>query len=780
MNNGTVGELNVKLGLDDSGLDSGIKGAEKKSQSFGKRLAGTFGKVGKAIGKAVVAGTLVAGIALAGFAVKALKTASDIEEVANVVDTTFGDMAGDINDFAETANTQFGLSELAAKQFASGIGAILTPTGLGSEAIAEMSESFAGLSGDIASFFNVASEEAFAALRSGIIGETEPLKRFGIVMSQANLNAFALAEGMEKTTQQMSQAELATLRYQFVMDATNKVQGDFDKTSESLANQQRIFQTNVENLATAFGEVLLPIATGALIEINQKIEDIFPNLVFLADSLGGLFSKETVDTEGAINEFDEFGDAFGRIKPGPEPEERFKSALSGIVEVMISTFTEAFPEVVNTIAQGIPGIITAVITGLLAIIPKLAGISIKIIKALADGLVEAIPALAENIPVIIATIVSSLTENIPVLLDAGIQIIMSLIEGIVAAIPTLIDSVRNLLLNVLGSIIEALPMLVEGGILLLMGLAQGIIEAIPSLITVIGRIIPKLIRTLGEQLPLVIEGAVMIVLALIEGIVSALPVLLEVMPNLISQLMTTLLDLLPLIVKGAVAIVVALVEGIEVAIPLLTEAIPKLIDVIVETIVDLLPIIIDAAVLIMETLVEALVDQDAIVLEAIVTIGLSIVTAIGKLLPDIIEAGAELILGLIQGFFSVDLDGALSSMGNAIVNAFKNIFEIESPSKLMQREIGVNVGEGLVPDERMIPALQRKMKAIAVSIAAGGASGVQGNGAGQDQALQQAIPQTQATTINQFIILAEDAVRQISQQEAEIITNMALTEVAGT
>ncbi len=799
----TVGNLNVRMSLDDSELKKGMLGAKNKTKAFGSNIATQFAKAGKAIAKALVAGTLIAGVAILALGKKALSTASDLEEVANVVSTTFGEMTDDVNRFAETAAVNFGLSELAAKQFASQIGSILTPTGLGTEAIADMSVSLTKLSGDMGSFFNVASEDAFGALRAGIIGETEPLKRFGIVMTQANLNAFALAEGMDKTVQSMSQAELATLRYNFILDATSKVQGDFEKTSESLANQQRIFQLNVENLAAAFGEVLLPVASNALLEINQKIEDIFPNLKFLADSLGGLFSKETVDTENVVNEFDELGNAFGRIQPGPEAEDRFKMAAQNIVKILVSSFTDAFPEIVKTISSGMPGIITAIITGILSVVPKMAGVSIKIITALVNGIVTAAPILAEQIPIILTTILSAIVENVPFLIDAGIQIIMSLIEGIVSAVPILAVQIPLLILNILDSVLEALPVFIEAGISIISSIVEGVLSAAPFIISVIAQTIPKLISAISEQLPSIIEAAIQIVLALIEGIVSAIPVFVSVMPKLIKQLLEVLTDLLPLIIDGAISIVFALLDGIVVALPLLvdgaikiilalidgitkalpllTEAIPKIIDAIVATIEELLPTIVDAAVLLVTTLAEAMVAEDLVILEAVVTIGLSIITAIAKLLPDIIKAGADLIGGLISGMLSVDTSGGLSKLAGSVVSGFKNVFESKSPSKLIQREVGEDVGEGVIPDVQMLPSLQRKMREVANAITRGGASGVQAANQNDDQGSGQLLPQspvTDSVNINQFIVLAENVIRQISQEEAEQITNMALTEVA--
>ena len=156
---------------------------------------------GKALGLyATAAGA--AGAALVAFGIKGVKVASDLSEVENVVNKTFGEEgSGKIDTWAKNAAVSFGLSELSAKKMNGTMGAMLKSAGLTDDAVMDMSTSLTGLAGDMASFYNLDSEEAFNKLRAGINGETEPLKQLGINMSQANLAAFALAEGIKKTRQ---------------------------------------------------------------------------------------------------------------------------------------------------------------------------------------------------------------------------------------------------------------------------------------------------------------------------------------------------------------------------------------------------------------------------------------------------------------------------------------------------------------------------------------------------------------------------------------------------
>lgn len=207
----------------------------------------------------------------------ALQAASDLEEVQNVVDVTFGESANQIDKWAKNAGIQFGLTETQAKKFASTMGAMMKSSGVASKDITQMSTDLAGLAADMASFYNLDFETAFQKIRSGISGETEPLKQLGINMSVANLEAFALQQGLSKTFSQMSQGEQTMLRYQYIMQQTADAQGDFSRTSDGYANSLRQMQTNIDQLKTKLGQILVPAVKDAIGWINQLLDKFIPN-----------------------------------------------------------------------------------------------------------------------------------------------------------------------------------------------------------------------------------------------------------------------------------------------------------------------------------------------------------------------------------------------------------------------------------------------------------------------------------------------------------------------
>ena len=322
---GEDGKVVYKIEGDNSqalkALDEFEKEAKKTGGEFDETVKDTMGgaestvstaatKIAKAIGSAFVTKQIIE------FGKAAIGVASDLNEVQNVVDTTFGtDGAIKINEWARNAAESFGESELQAKQFTSTLGAMFKSMGVGQADMEEMSMSLAGLAGDMASFYNLDPTEAFEKLRSGISGETEPLKQLGINMSVVNLEAFAMAEGITKSYQEMTQAEQATLRYQYIMSATADAQGDFANTSDSLANQQRILQLEIQTLAAEIGQDLMPIAQEILTIARDGIQWISEN----KDALEGLAAAAGVAAT-----------AYGVWRATLKAEELYDKAAAGI------------------------------------------------------------------------------------------------------------------------------------------------------------------------------------------------------------------------------------------------------------------------------------------------------------------------------------------------------------------------------------------------------------------------------------------------------------------
>lgn len=241
-----------------------------------------FSRLAKAIGLVMIARK----------ALDTIKTgidyASDLAEVQNVVDVTFGSATEAINSWSKECLAAYGMNEVSAKRYAGTIGAMLKSSGLAGDAIVDMSKDMVGLAGDMASFYNLDLETAFEKIRSGISGETEPLKQLGINMSVANLEAYALSQGITTAYNEMSQAEQVMLRYNYLMSTTADAQGDFARTQDSYANQTRLLSESWLEFTSIMAEQLLPVLTTIVSWLNNIVAFLTENADMVSAVLVGL------------------------------------------------------------------------------------------------------------------------------------------------------------------------------------------------------------------------------------------------------------------------------------------------------------------------------------------------------------------------------------------------------------------------------------------------------------------------------------------------------------
>ena len=250
----SIGQIGLDLVVNQKAFNKQMSGIQSLAKKTGAMLASAF-----AVKKIV------------DFGKSCLELGSDLSEVQNVVDVTFPSMTAQVDKFAKSAAQSFGLSETIAKKFTSMFGTMARQFGFSEQAAYDMGTTLAGLAGDVASFYNMTQDEAYTKLKAVFSGETEVLKDIGIVMTQTALDAYAMANGFGKTTQQMSEAEKVALRYAFVQSQLTAATGDFARTSDSWANQVRIMKLQMDSLKATLGQGLINLFTPVIKVINTVL-----------------------------------------------------------------------------------------------------------------------------------------------------------------------------------------------------------------------------------------------------------------------------------------------------------------------------------------------------------------------------------------------------------------------------------------------------------------------------------------------------------------------------
>lgn len=353
-----LSQQGAKVGSASRSLVTGFSNTTKsiKSTRSGFRgLASTIGKfyatywlVMRAVGK------------IGG----AVDLASQLTEVQNVVDTTFGDMASKVDDFTKTSIQDFGMSELTVKQISSRFQALGTSIGISSEQVAngtavankalmsqnntlykatdsmaDMSLNLTRLAGDMASFYDVDQADVAKSLQSIFSGTIAPLRRYGLDLTQATLSEWAMKNGLDANIKSMTQAEKVLLRYNYVMANTQAAQGDFAKTANTWANSVRVLKQEFQ----AWGSIIGSVIINALKPFVQALSKVMLKVISftrtVADALGAIFGW-TIEISGGgatVDGMEDIADGVGDIGDNADSSnkkaQKLKKTLLSIDEI---------------------------------------------------------------------------------------------------------------------------------------------------------------------------------------------------------------------------------------------------------------------------------------------------------------------------------------------------------------------------------------------------------------------------------------------------------------
>lgn len=511
------------------GID-GIGGAIG-AQTGGKFSAG-FGASLKSL--AVVAGGALAAVGAGRFFTESIKQSSDLGESINAVNKAYGDYASDVLSLGGDVANRLGLSTVdfnaAAVRFSAFAERVV---GQGGD-VAGFVDSLTTRAADFASVFNIDVSEALQVFQSGLSGEAEPLKRFGINLLDSEVKAYAYANGIGTVGKELTEAEKVQARYGLLLQSTAKTAGDFADTSDGLANSQRILAANIENLQAQVGNGLTPVMatlTSALVPLAEVIFPALANFLntYIAPSLqraadafkafavsageGGMTATKLFDNlRQLVIDFIEGGGLERIFAKLAEFRMAFfdsiSKALPGIIDAMVEFVPvilkflvgDLLPQVIkeltgiiDELAQLLIELAPVIINALVSLIPDLLDAAVLLFKALIDALIEITPLLIETVIDLLPVIIEALVDMLPELIDAAFRLFSGIIQGLINATPKIIQAVIGLIPVMVDALIKSIPQLIRAGIDLITGLARGIIDNAP-------RILGAAVAAVGETL----------------------------------------------------------------------------------------------------------------------------------------------------------------------------------------------------------------------------------------------------------------------------------------
>ena len=293
-----------KAGVAANSLVSGFRSLPTTTS----KAKNSFGGLASAIGKFYATYWMI--IRSIGLFKKAIDISSDLTEVQNVVDVTFGDLANKVDELASHSIKDYGMSELTVKQVSSRFQAMGTSMGFAQDKMADMSLELTKLTADMASFYNESQGDVAKRLQSVFTGETEPLRRYGIDLTNATLQEWANKKGIDAKVNSMTQAQKTMLRYAYVMENTSAAQGDFARTSGSWANQLRMLVQQFEQLGSVVGGTLVNAFKPLITVLNNVMQKVISFAKTVANALGAIFGWTIqIDSGGMANDFEAAGTA---------------------------------------------------------------------------------------------------------------------------------------------------------------------------------------------------------------------------------------------------------------------------------------------------------------------------------------------------------------------------------------------------------------------------------------------------------------------------------------
>ena len=267
-----------------------------------------------------------------GWLKESTELGSSVVEIQNVIDTAFGDLkkgydsvAGHIYNWSKTTMDAFGVSEIAALRYAGRLQSIFNSSGFDvSESMrnsaTQMTTDLIERAGDIASFYDISVDEAMTKMQAGLVGMVRPLRALGVNMSVANMEAFAMSQGIETSWKEMDQASQMALRYQYILSATQYAEGDFQRTSRSLANEMRLLSLNTQMLSTTIGQGLVSAIAPVVGWLNALIKRLIQAATAFRTFMWTLFGKPIAAAKGVADDLlgslDDSADAVGDLGGG--------------------------------------------------------------------------------------------------------------------------------------------------------------------------------------------------------------------------------------------------------------------------------------------------------------------------------------------------------------------------------------------------------------------------------------------------------------------------------
>ncbi len=523
-------------------MEGELESNEQAIKDFGKETQGadektskwheTLKKVGETLGKGIVVSakaTAAAIVTVAGAAGAAaiklgkevVKSFGELEQNLGGSEAVFGKYAASIQKTGEDAYRNLGVSQSQYLATANKMGALFQGSGIEQAKSLELTEKAMQRAADMASVMGIDMKMALDSVAGAAKGNFTMMDNLGVAMNATNIEAYALAKGLDFTWAKATQAEKAELAMQMFFEQTQQYAGNFAKeSSQTISGSIGMMKAAVSSFIAGLGNAnadmtnLTKNVVSSFQTVVQNVTPVLQNIVTALPAVVGTIIEN----------------------------------VGSMLPMFIDTVTTMFSQVLNTLVALLPTLIPVgtdaiitIVNAVLTNLPAIIGAANQLMGSLLEGIQGAMPQLIPAAVNAIMVFANGLFQMFPKIIVTGINAIVAMIQGITSAIPQLIPAAVEGVMAMVNGIVGSLPQIIKAGIEMVVALIKGIINSIPKIIAAIPSLIQSVVTAVTTNLPVIIKAGIEITIALIAGLIKAIPQLIGSMPQIIAGVVKGLL-----------------------------------------------------------------------------------------------------------------------------------------------------------------------------------------------------------------------------------------------
>ena len=477
-----LNNMERELKQNETALDDVGDAVEESGARFEK-----LGGILKASAAAIGAVAAAAGAAAIKIGKEVVKQFGELEQNLGGSEAVFGEYAKSIQKTGEDAYKSMGVSQSQYLATANKMGALFQGSGVEQQKSLELTEQAMQRAADMASVMGIDMQQALDSVAGAAKGNFTMMDNLGVAMNATNIEAYALAKGLDFTWKTATQAEKAEVAMQMFFESTEQYAGNFEKEATTTVTG------SIGLLQAALGSF-----TAGLGNSNADMKNLTGNLI-----------------------------------------DAFKAVVKNIVPI------------IQNLTSALPAAFDAILSAVGELLPELLNTATSLFKQILDTLLKLLPELIPVAVSAVMTILDTVIDNLPLIIDGALILIMALAQGLIDALPELIPAIVDTVLIIVDTLINNLDMIIKAAIDIILALTQGIINALPILIKNLPQVSSTIVDVLVENLPLLTEAGYQIIFELIKAIIDNLPMLIESGYEIIGSLYSGIIKYIGNMIKVA-------------------------------------------------------------------------------------------------------------------------------------------------------------------------------------------------------------------------------------